>query len=296
MDVLKIKDELNELEVLLSVAKGGTARSFLQSAHKELLEKLKTAENEQKKKESEKQKKKKESKLEEPWSEEEHLAFLEALMSYGPKNPEAISTHIATKNVPQVEKYLENLFEEQKSRHYERLMTYYWDQSSTFVNVHITLPNIKTLTPRNLILILYPTSLHLKIHDLDNKNYSLDIPNLYGQISPPRSFYEKNVDLIVIKLKKHSPFAWLKLESPNKPDGSFFGKKKPEFVMVDGEMKLEEPAGYGLDRDMSFVDVLRQFYQEGDNDLKKFLLQSWEETIDTVGVGLEFLSTSNDNE
>ncbi|KAJ9600900.1 hypothetical protein L9F63_000943 [Diploptera punctata] len=151
-----------------------------------------------------------------------------------------------------------------KPKCYEvKLNNYAWDQSDKFVKIFVTLKNVQTVDSSNVFCEFTSRSMELKVNGLDNRNYSLPIKNLLEEIDPQTSHWKVKTDTVVVFLaKKKVGTKWSHMTS--------FEKKasEPRVPKFDS----------GEDPSAGLMSMMRQMYEDGDDDMKRTIAKAWTES------------------
>jgi calcyclin binding protein len=106
--------------------------------------------------------------------------------------------------------------------------------------------------------------MELKVLGLENKNYTLKIANLLYPITECSSRAKK--DMVVVSLKKQaSGKNWSHVTETDKRAADAKAPKKRE-----GEDAVKDPSS-GL------MDMMKQMYEDGDDDMKRMIAKAWTE-------------------
>ncbi|KAI4372054.1 hypothetical protein MLD38_010338 [Melastoma candidum] len=135
---------------------------------------------------------------------------------------------------------------------YTALSSFSWDQDNDKVKIYISLEGVdreKTETE------FKSTSVDIKIHDVNGKNYRYAIPKLNKEIEPEKCKVLVKPTRIVITLVKASKGNWLDLHL--KED-----KLKP------GLDKEKDPMA-------GIMDLMKNMYDEGDDEMKRTIAKAW---------------------
>lgn len=151
-----------------------------------------------------------------------------------------------------------------KPKCYEvKLNNYAWDQSDKFVKIFVTLKNVQTVDAADVFCVFTNRSVELKVNGLDNRNYTLPIKNLLEEIDVDKSHWKVKTDNIVIFLAK-------------KKVGTKWS------YMTGYEKKANEPRVPKLDQNddpsAGLMDMMRQMYEDGDDDMKRTIAKAWTES------------------
>ncbi|PSN41902.1 Calcyclin-binding protein [Blattella germanica] len=151
-----------------------------------------------------------------------------------------------------------------KPKCYEvKLNNYAWDQSDKFVKIFLTLKNVQTLDPANIHCDFTNRSMELKVNGLDNRNYTLPVKNLLEEINVENSHWKVKIDTVVVFMaKKKVGTKWSHMTS--------FEKKATEPRVPKVESNDDPSAG--------LMDMMRQMYEDGDDDMKRTIAKAWTES------------------
>jgi len=157
-----------------------------------------------------------------------------------------------------------------------KLTTYAFDQSDKFVKLYLTVAGIDQEHSSNVTTTFKPKSVSLLCKDIGGKNYTLDITGLFKPIDPAESTFKLKKDTVLLMLKKATTgTTWdcvTEQEAKTKEK-----KSKPKFD------EKEDPSS-GL------MKMMKDMYDEGDDDMKRTIRKAWHEAQDkkTGGGGMDF--------
>lgn len=150
-----------------------------------------------------------------------------------------------------------------------------WDQGeygSAFVTIYIDFPSIGT-SKDSVSCEFTKDSFDLKILNFDNKNYRLFKDNLDKDIVPSNSKYIVKANKILIKLGKTKNDIgyeqWMSLTAKN-PD-----------------RKKQEAGGKGADPMGGIMDMMKDMYETGDDNMKKIIGEAMMKSRDGVQSGFK---------
>jgi len=144
-----------------------------------------------------------------------------------------------------------------------KLTNYAWDQSDKFFKLFVTLTNAHTLAEDKVNCKFGDRSVELTVNELDGKNYSLLIKNLAEMIDPAKSHWKVKTDSVVVFLAKKSPIKWTSVTLEEKKAKE---AKAPKF-----DAQNDDPQA-------SMMNMMKQLYQEGDDDMKRQIAKSFVES------------------
>lgn len=142
-----------------------------------------------------------------------------------------------------------------------KITSYAWDQSSKFVKIYITLPEVETLPEGHVSSKFTSNSLELKVLGLKGKNYQFQMVNLLHPIVPKSSSVKVKTGKLSILLNKSKEENWSCLtaaENKNTKQQAKFDENK-------------DP-GDGI------MDLMRKMYDEGDDEMKRTIAKAWTES------------------
>uniref|UniRef100_A0A1B6MMV3 Calcyclin-binding protein n=1 Tax=Graphocephala atropunctata TaxID=36148 RepID=A0A1B6MMV3_9HEMI len=159
----------------------------------------------------------------------------------------------------------------QQTRCYEvKLNNYAWDQSDKFVKIFVTLKNVHTLSTESVYTDFTDNSMELHMNGLDNRNYTLPIKNLLEKIDGSKSSWKVKTDMVVVSLAKvEAGKTWSHLTASEKK------AKEPKATP-----KLSDNA----DPSAGLMDLMKQMYEDGDDDMKRTIAKAWTEGRNNSGM------------
>lgn len=146
-----------------------------------------------------------------------------------------------------------------------KITDYAWDQSDKFVKLYITLPGVHELPAENVKSVFGPRRLQLEVSALAGRNHQLLITNLMNDIQPESSYHKVKTDMVALFLRKTSASNWSHVTELEK-------KAK--------EPKLPRPDMEGSDPGSSLMNMMKQLYDEGDDEMKRTIAKAWTEARD----------------
>ena len=144
-----------------------------------------------------------------------------------------------------------------------KISTYAWDQSEKFFKIIVTnhMDGIQSHPDDKISSIFTENSFKVTIHEFNNSNFELSINHLYGSIVPSDSFVKKKSNSIVIMLKKAVSSQWSHLSKRNE-------KQEIKTPKLDKDKDPNE----------SLMDMMKQMYEDGDDDMKRTIAKAWSES------------------
>lgn len=151
-----------------------------------------------------------------------------------------------------------------------KITDYAWDQSEKFVKFYVTLPGVHTLPPDNIKTVFGTRKIELLVSALANKNHSLVITNLMKDILPESSYHKVKTDMVVVFLRKSNSQNWSHVTEAE--------KKAKEPKVPKPEVDTNDPSS-------SLMTMMKQMYDEGDDDMKRTIAKAWTEARDKQATG-----------
>jgi len=130
------------------------------------------------------------------------------------------------------------------------------------VKIYITLKDVHQLSKEAIVCNFTEKSLDLRVLGLDNKNYHLPINNLCAKIDTEKSNFKVKTDMIVVSLIKKIAKDWSHITLVEK-------KIKESKTSSMPEMSEDN------DPSASLMNLMKQMYQDGDDDMKKTIEKAW---------------------
>lgn len=154
-----------------------------------------------------------------------------------------------------------------------KITDYAWDQSDKFVKLYVTLSGVHEIPSENVKSVFGTRRLELTVNALAGKNHSLLITNLMNDVLPESSYHKVKTDMVVVFLRKANTANWSHITELEK-------KAK--------EPKVPKPEVDGGDPSASLMNMMKQMYDEGDDEMKRTIAKAWTEARDkqTGGSGL----------
>ncbi|KAF8413575.1 hypothetical protein HHK36_001566 [Tetracentron sinense] len=135
---------------------------------------------------------------------------------------------------------------------YVTLGSFSWDQDNDKIKIYVSLEGVEQ---EKVETVFKPTSIDVKFHDVQGKNYRCAIPKLNKEIVPEKSKAVVKPTKVIITLFKASKGNWLDLHF--KED-----KLKPNL-----DKERDPMAG--------IMDMMKNMYEEGDEDMKRTIAKAW---------------------
>ncbi|XP_076352182.1 calcyclin-binding protein [Tachypleus tridentatus] len=143
-----------------------------------------------------------------------------------------------------------------------KIQNYAWDQSDKFVKLYVTLPNVQSLPSEQIRTNFSDKSVELQVIGLENKIQVLTIKNLTYPIKPQESYHKLKNDTVTVFLKKDSTKHW------------------PYMTEIEKKVKDSRTPKYDEDTSdpgKSLMNLMKQMYDEGDDEMKRTIAKAWTE-------------------
>lgn len=145
-----------------------------------------------------------------------------------------------------------------------KIVNYAWDQSDKFLKIYVTLNGVQNLPTENIKAEYSTKFFELQVVVAENRNNVLTIKNLLHEIVPSDSYHKVKTDMIVLYLKKQTPQNWS--------------------YVTEAERKAKEPKAPKMDKEedpgASLMTLMKQMYEDGDDDMKRTIAKAWTEARD----------------
>lgn len=152
------------------------------------------------------------------------------------------------------------------------IRTYGWDQSDNFMKLYVTVKDVQSVPKENVTCDFTDRSFSLLCKEVGNRNYTLKVNSLAEDIIPDQSYFKIKTDKILLMLKKKAPMmTWICVSRADKKPMED-KKKKPD---IDENKDPSE----------SLMGMLKQMYDEGDDEMKRTLAKAWTESREKKGAG-----------
>ncbi|KAF9588727.1 hypothetical protein IFM89_015164 [Coptis chinensis] len=135
---------------------------------------------------------------------------------------------------------------------YVTLSSFSWDQDNEKIKIYVSLEGVEQ---EKVETVFKPMSVDIKFHNVQGKNYRCALPKLNKEIVPEKSKVVVKPKRVIITLFKESKGNWLDLHF--KED-----KLKPNLD------KQKDPMA-------GIMDLMKNMYEEGDEDMKKTIAKAW---------------------
>uniref|UniRef100_A0A915Q1U6 Calcyclin-binding protein n=1 Tax=Setaria digitata TaxID=48799 RepID=A0A915Q1U6_9BILA len=152
-----------------------------------------------------------------------------------------------------------------------KITNYAWDQSDKYVKLYLTIPDIHTVPQEQIAVTFAESEVEVNAHDVSSKNYSLIIKGLLKAINPSSSSFKQKTNLLLIMMRKIEEENWKYL---TKAEMQSKEKSTPKF---DQKADPQE----------SLMSLMKQLYDEGDDDMKRTICKAWHESQTKRNAGPE---------
>ncbi|GMH01481.1 hypothetical protein Nepgr_003320 [Nepenthes gracilis] len=135
---------------------------------------------------------------------------------------------------------------------YSTLGSFSWDQDSDKVKIYLSLEGVQE---DKIETAFKELSLEIKFHDVQGKNYQFVIPKLNKEVVPDKCKVTVKPTRVLITLVKASKGNWLDLHFK--------------------EDKLKSNLDKDKDPMAGIMDLMKNMYEEGDDEMKKTIAKAW---------------------
>lgn len=145
-----------------------------------------------------------------------------------------------------------------------KLNNYAWDQNSDYVKLYVTLEGVHNF-PKEAAVCKF-TDRSLDLHVLtDNKKYNLAINNLAENIDPVKSHIKVKTNMVLINLAKNKQKQWTCVTGVEKRIKDLKDAKNDDMT------KMTDKG----DPESTLMNLMKQMYQNGDDDMKRTIAKAW---------------------
>uniref|UniRef100_A0A7I4YU84 Calcyclin-binding protein n=1 Tax=Haemonchus contortus TaxID=6289 RepID=A0A7I4YU84_HAECO len=145
-----------------------------------------------------------------------------------------------------------------------KVTNYGWDESDKFVKVYITLQGVQNANPSSIQHSFTSTGYDIAVSDHGGKNYVMTMKGLRDEIIPESSQLKVKTDMLLVMMKKKNEGK--KWEQLTKLEYDQVQKRKPKF-----DDKIDD------DPQASLMNMMKQMYEEGDDEMKRTIRKAWHE-------------------
>ncbi|XAR59346.1 hypothetical protein NMG60_11015150 [Bertholletia excelsa] len=135
---------------------------------------------------------------------------------------------------------------------YITLGSFSWEQDNDKVKIYVSLEGVDQ---EKVEANVKPMSCDVKFHDVQGKNYRCAIPKLNKEIVPEKCKVVVKPTRVIITLPKASKGNWLDLHFK--------------------EDKLKPNMDKDRDPMSGIMDLMKNMYEEGDDDMKRTIAKAW---------------------
>ena len=154
---------------------------------------------------------------------------------------------------------------------FETIAKFGWDDEGKKVKIYITsgIDGVGSIPKDNITCEFEDQSLDLKIQDLKGKNFRLRFPKLQHEIEIAECKFNIKTNGISITLFK-------------KDKGEKWTDLKPKKSLVDSAKDVTKK---GTDKDAygDLMSMMKNMYENGDDDTKRMISESWQKSQDKGG-------------
>jgi len=150
-----------------------------------------------------------------------------------------------------------------------KITNYGWDESSKFVKLYITVPNIEKLTDDQVTCDLTNISFKCVLNNHNGKNHMLQVVKLANTIVPSSSTCRIKNGNVVIALKK---------EKEGNTWGHLTDAEKKQKEQKDAKFDTSKDDFDSSDPSSGIMNLMKKMYDDGDDDMKRMIKKTWYES------------------
>ncbi|KAK3605256.1 hypothetical protein CHS0354_037657 [Potamilus streckersoni] len=150
---------------------------------------------------------------------------------------------------------------------------YAWDQSDKFMKIYATIEGVESVSEGNITCDFTNRSFKLSVKDVKNKDYQVYVSNLFEDIEPKDSYYKVKTNTVLIMLKKKQTGKTWAYVTEKENQSKAKETKKPKYD------ESKDPSD-------SLMDLMKQMYEDGDDEMKRTIQKAWVESREKQGHGI----------
>ncbi|XP_002160778.1 calcyclin-binding protein isoform X1 [Hydra vulgaris] len=148
-----------------------------------------------------------------------------------------------------------------------KISQYGWDESSKFVRLYVTIPQIENLREDQISCEFTSTSVKFIAQNHLNKNHLLQIVGLAYSIVPKESTCKIKSGNVVISMKK---------DKEGRTWGNVTAVERKEKEAKDSKLNSKDMDS--SDPQAGIMNLMKKMYDEGDDDMKRMIKKTWYES------------------
>lgn len=153
------------------------------------------------------------------------------------------------------------------------LQNYAWDQSDNFMKLYVEVKGVEAVPKENITCEFKDRSLSLLCKGVGSKNYTLQVNSLAEDIVPENSYFKVKTDTVLLMLKKKEVKKKWEYVTSTEKKAKEKRNKKPEFD------DTKDPSE-------SLMGLLKQMYDDGDEEMQRSIAKAWYESREKKGEGM----------
>ncbi|KAL5012502.1 hypothetical protein ScPMuIL_011053 [Solemya velum] len=152
-----------------------------------------------------------------------------------------------------------------------QLKNYAWDQSDKFMKIYVTVNGVHSLPKDNITCQFSDRSFKMIVKQ-EQKIQELYVSNLMEKIDAADSFFKVKTDTVLLMLKKTE-----------------LAKTWPHVKQGDAKTKEKKSPKMDKDKDPQegLMDMMKQMYDEGDDEMKRTIAKAWSESRQKQGMDMD---------
>lgn len=158
-----------------------------------------------------------------------------------------------------------------RSKKYTKISSYGWDQTEANVKIYVALPDVESIEPNLVTFSATEEAFTLTVDGLGGKNYTL-IATTSKALDPAKCIRKIRKGRLILVLKKKETGTWSYLT-------------ESEQRAADAKAPKPSKGGDAADPQASIMDMMKNMYDSGDDDMKRMIGKAWTEGQDKKGAG-----------
>jgi len=153
----------------------------------------------------------------------------------------------------------------ESSRDYNQINKYAWEQDNNYIKIYMDLDGIGEVPKENVEVKFGVNSFEMKAHGVGGKNWRFSLSDLAKKIDGNNSTMKLRPKRVIFSLKKADSGNWDSLQYK--------------------EDKLKTPKlDAAADPTKGIMDMMKNMYESGDDDMKRTIAKAWTESRDKQGL------------
>ncbi|PAA84642.1 hypothetical protein BOX15_Mlig012469g1, partial [Macrostomum lignano] len=156
------------------------------------------------------------------------------------------------------------------------IKTYAWDDSDKFCKLYVSegLSGVGSLGKDAVTAEFTENSVLLRVRGLNGRDRELRIPRLYDRILPDSCSFKVKSDQVLLSLRKAACNRW-----------EFVTEHERRASEAKKAASSKKAPGADEDPSASMMGLMRQMYEEGDDEMKRTIAKAFSESQSKRGAG-----------